>query len=227
MSGEMWAVVIVAVVFAALIGFLAGRSGGKSAKKKLDELETELARKGGELEDYKRRVDAHFDRSAELFVSMAGSYKSLFEHLSSGYEQLSDGRSGRDLFRERVATLLLDGPQPAAQAFEAAEAAEVEEGVKADEPASVQEEAAEAQAVAETTDAREDAAETAEAAEPAAAAAAARVEPVLGEESSATDRTETAAETSETAPDSAAEAVPEAREDSSGQASSEPAERKA
>ena len=84
MSGEMWAVVIVAVVLAALIGFLAGRSGGKSAKKKLDELETELARKGGELEEYKRRVDSHFDRSAELFVSMAGSYKSLFEHLSSG-----------------------------------------------------------------------------------------------------------------------------------------------
>jgi len=37
---------------------------------------------------------------------MAGSYKDLFEHLSSGYEQLSSG-SARQLFRDRVVSLLV------------------------------------------------------------------------------------------------------------------------
>lgn len=105
----MWAFVIVAVVAAALIGFMLGRANGNGARQKLSELEEDLGRKDAELGSYKRDVDAHFDQTADLFVSMAGSYKALFEHLSSGYAKLSDG-SDRDLFRERVATLLIDGP---------------------------------------------------------------------------------------------------------------------
>ena len=106
----MWAFVIVAVVAAALIGFLFGRTNGNGAKQKLKELEADLQGKDRELAVYKREVDAHFDQTASLFVSMAGSYKALFEHLSEGYAKLSDG-SDRDLFRERVATLLIDGPR--------------------------------------------------------------------------------------------------------------------
>ena len=108
MTGQaMWAFVIVAVVAAALIGFLFGRTNGNGAKQKLKELEADLQGKDRELAVYKREVDAHFDQTASLFVSMAGSYKALFEHLSEGYAKLSDG-SDRDLFRERVATLLID-----------------------------------------------------------------------------------------------------------------------
>ncbi len=111
MTGQaMWAFVIVAVVAAALIGFLFGRTNGNGAKQKLKELEADLQGKDRELAVYKREVDAHFDQTASLFVSMAGSYKALFEHLSEGYAKLSDG-SDRDLFRERVATLLIDGPK--------------------------------------------------------------------------------------------------------------------
>lgn len=111
MTGQaMWAFVIVAVVAAALIGFLLGRANGNGAKQKLKELEEDLQGKDRELAGYKREVDAHFDRTASLFVSMAGSYKALFEHLSEGYAKLSDG-SDRDLFRERVATLLIDAPR--------------------------------------------------------------------------------------------------------------------
>lgn len=113
MSGQaMWALVIVAVITAALLGFFFGRVSTKGVQQKLRETEHELARKDAEISSYKQEVDAHFDQTATLFMSMAGSYKSLFEHLSSGYERLSD-QSSRDLFRERVATLLLDGP-PAA-----------------------------------------------------------------------------------------------------------------
>lgn len=111
MTGQAsWAIVIAAILAAAVIGFLLGRVNGNGARQRLSEVEEELGRKDAEISGYKREVDAHFDKTATLFVSMAGSYKNLFEHLSSGYEKLSEG-SSRDLFRERVATLLLDGSQ--------------------------------------------------------------------------------------------------------------------
>lgn len=111
MSGQaLWAFVIVLVLAAAGLGFFFGRVSASGMKDRLREAEDALGRKDSEMAAYKREVDAHFDKSATLFVSMAGSYKALFEHLSSGYEQLSDG-SSRDLFRERVATLLIDAPR--------------------------------------------------------------------------------------------------------------------
>lgn len=113
MSGQaLWAFVIVLVLAAAGLGFFFGRVSASGMKDRLREAEDALGRKDSEMAAYKREVDAHFDKSATLFVSMAGSYKALFEHLSSGYEQLSDG-SSRDLFRERVATLLIDAPREA------------------------------------------------------------------------------------------------------------------
>lgn len=111
MSGQaLWAFVIVLVLVAAGLGFFFGRVSNSGMKERLREAEEAVGRKDSELASYRREVDAHFDKTATLFVSMAGSYKDLFEHLSSGYQKLSDG-SGRDLFREHVATLLIDAPQ--------------------------------------------------------------------------------------------------------------------
>ncbi|MDX5362823.1 MAG: YhcB family protein [Pseudazoarcus pumilus] len=111
MSGQaLWAFVIVLVLVAAGLGFFFGRVSNSGMKERLREAEEAVGRKDSELAAYRREVDAHFDKTATLFVSMAGSYKSLFEHLSSGYEKLSAG-SSRDLFRERVATLLIDAPR--------------------------------------------------------------------------------------------------------------------
>src|SRR5690606_3294510 len=113
MSGQaLWAFVIVLVLAAAGLGFFFGRVGAGGMRQRLREAEDALARKDAEIAEYKREVDAHFDKTATLFVSMAGSYKALFEHLSSGYERLSAG-SSRDLFRERVPTLLFAAPRAA------------------------------------------------------------------------------------------------------------------
>jgi len=95
-----------AVFIAALIGFVVGRSpiGGKT--KRVAALEAEVSRQQDEIAGYKRDVESHFDKTATLVASMAGSYKDLFEHLSSGYEHLSSG-SARQLFRDRVVGLLV------------------------------------------------------------------------------------------------------------------------
>lgn len=88
-----------------VLGFLLGRIFG-GAKSRVVELEMELARQQTELSDYKQEVEAHFDKTASLFVSMAGSYKDLFDHLSSGSERISAGPA-RKRFRERVDALLI------------------------------------------------------------------------------------------------------------------------
>lgn len=99
-----WVIAIVAVVTSGVIGFFIGRAGG-AGRGRVDELEEALAREKAALEAYKEKVDAHFDKTAGLFVSMAGSYKSLFEHLANGYETLAPG-GARGVFKERIETML-------------------------------------------------------------------------------------------------------------------------
>ncbi len=103
----MWIIAIAAVVVGAVAGFFIGRSTGGS-KERVTELETEVSRHKEEIAEYKKEVETHFDKTATLFVDMAGSCKTLFEHLSAGYERLSEG-SARELFKERVSAMLLEG----------------------------------------------------------------------------------------------------------------------
>lgn len=100
-----WLIAISAVVIAGVVAFFIGRSTA-GTKARIDELEAELRGKQQEVEAYRKDVEAHFDKTATLFVSMAGSYKELFQHLSSGYETLSSG-SARTLFQQRVDALLV------------------------------------------------------------------------------------------------------------------------
>jgi len=102
-----WLVGIVAVILAGAIGFLLGRRG-KGDRLRVAELEQELERKNDEISGYRREVESHFDRTAALFTSMAGNYRELFDHLSTGYAKLSGG-SARELFRQRVDAVLLEG----------------------------------------------------------------------------------------------------------------------
>lgn len=113
---ELWVVVVMVAVIAGVIGFFAGRQTAGS-KERVDELEAALGREKAALADYRDKVDAHFDKTAGLFVSMAGSYKDLFEHLSAGYEHLAPGAS-RALFKDRVSALLLESRAPEAMPVE-------------------------------------------------------------------------------------------------------------
>lgn len=109
---EIWGIVIIAVIFAALIGFTIGRrkapGGQEEIKNLMQEYEQQISQKQAELDSYKKQVHDHYDQTATLFKDMAGSYKSLFDHLSVGYEQLGNFSDERVL-PERAGALL-DGP---------------------------------------------------------------------------------------------------------------------
>lgn len=112
-----WLVAIFAVVIVGVVAFFIGR-GTAGTKARIDELEAELSTRQAEVEGYRKEVEQHFDKTATLFVSMAGSYKELFEHLSSGYEKLSTG-SARELFQQRVDALLIGSARGASSGDEA------------------------------------------------------------------------------------------------------------
>lgn len=110
---EIWTITAIAVVIAALIGFAIGRKQQPGSNDKLktlsEEYELRLAEKQAEIDDYRDRVHSHYEKTAGLFVSMAGSYKELFDHLSEGYEQIGDNATQK-ILPERAGALL-DGPE--------------------------------------------------------------------------------------------------------------------
>ena len=109
---EIWGILFLATIFAALIGFAIGRRkapGGQDEIKKLtEEYNQQISQKQAELVAYQRQVHEHYDQTATLFKGMAGSYKELFDHLSVGYEQLGN-LSDQRVLPERAGALL-DGP---------------------------------------------------------------------------------------------------------------------
>jgi uncharacterized membrane-anchored protein YhcB (DUF1043 family) len=109
-----WLLAISAVVIVGVVAFFVGR-GTAGTKARIEELEAELARKRAEVDDYRKDVETHIDKTATLFVSMAGSYRELFEHLSAGYDKLATG-TGRDRFQQRVDALLVGRPAAAVPA---------------------------------------------------------------------------------------------------------------
>jgi len=104
----IWVIAIAAAALAAGAagGFFIGRSRSQAVER-VRALESEVARQQAELAGYRQDVEAHFDKTASLFVDMAGSYKAVFEHLATDYERLSDG-TARERLKARIGALLLD-----------------------------------------------------------------------------------------------------------------------
>ena len=111
-TAEIWGILILAVIFAGVLGYVIGRRkapGGQDEINNLtQEYEKQLSQKQEELEGYKQLVHEHYDTTADLFKNMAGSYKKMFDHLSTGYEQLGN-LSDKRVLPERAGALL-DGP---------------------------------------------------------------------------------------------------------------------
>ncbi|MCX4188812.1 ZapG family protein [Methylophaga sp. OBS3] len=118
---EITALLIVAIIASVIIGIFIGRRMNVDNQEALRQLNTEhekqLLEKQTELDVYRDKVHAHFDKTAGLFVNMAGSYKDLFDHLSAGYDQL--GELGMDKKLPERAGALLDGPEANEQQVEA------------------------------------------------------------------------------------------------------------
>lgn len=132
-------IMLVAIaVIAALIGFVVGKFFG-SSRKEMVALRREVDQRHQELRQYRKKVKAHLNRTAGLFVTMAGSYKELYDHLSQTYEQLAQD-DAKNLFKAHLAQLMLSGsdnkpkPQEQDDVRDAADA--VQAGLQSGQPVS-------------------------------------------------------------------------------------------
>jgi hypothetical protein len=111
-TGLIVLITLLAAIISGAIGFVIGRKrapGGEAEVKKLiGDYEEQLLQKQNEIDTYQKMVHEHYDKTAGLFKDMAGSYKNLFDHLSTGYEQLGN-YSDKRVLPERAGALL-DGP---------------------------------------------------------------------------------------------------------------------
>src|SRR5690554_3780685 len=115
---EISIIAIVAVVIAAIAGFLSGRRQADSSPEQLKLLteahELQLAKLQAELDNYRQQVQQYHEKTANLLVSMAAPYKDMFDHLTEGYEKLGNDAEHK-ILPERAGALL-DGPENEASA---------------------------------------------------------------------------------------------------------------
>ena len=111
-SIELWAIGIVAVVIAGIVGFLIGRRQPVGSLEQLKQLteahERQLSQTQAELDAYREEVHSYHEKTANLFVSMAAPYKEMFDHLTEGYDKLGNFTE-RKVLPDRAGALL-DGP---------------------------------------------------------------------------------------------------------------------
>ena len=111
-SIELWAIGIVAVVIAGIVGFLRGRRQPVGSPEQLKQLteahERQLSQTQAELDAYREEVHSYHEKTANLFVSMAAPYKEMFDHLTEGYDKLGNFTE-RKVLPDRAGALL-DGP---------------------------------------------------------------------------------------------------------------------
>lgn len=110
---EISIIAIVAIIIAAIAGFLIGRQQSDSSPEQLKHLteahELQLAKLQTELDSYRQQVHQYHEKTANLLVSMAAPYKEMFDHLTEGYEKLGNDPTHK-ILPERAGALL-DGPE--------------------------------------------------------------------------------------------------------------------
>lgn len=110
-SIEISIIAIVAIIIAAIVGFVIGRQQSDSDPEQLKYLaeahELQLAKLQAELDSYRQQVHQYHEKTANLLVSMAAPYKEMFDHLTEGYEQL--GNDAEQKILPKRAGALLDG----------------------------------------------------------------------------------------------------------------------
>ena len=88
--------IIIGIVIAGAVGFLAGRNFSSEAKDKA-RLEQEVQEKQAELDAFRNKVTSHFEKTADLFNQVSDSYQSLYDHIAKSSNQLCAAPSFQSL----------------------------------------------------------------------------------------------------------------------------------
>ncbi|MDW7773560.1 MAG: DUF1043 family protein [Desulfobulbaceae bacterium] len=80
-------IIIVGLIIFAGLGIFVG-TRISSDRRRIRELEDELAETKKNLETYRSKVNTHFKKTSELFGQMTDSYRAIYMHLAEGSQEL-------------------------------------------------------------------------------------------------------------------------------------------
>ena len=119
---DIWITLVVIVV--AIAGFFAGRFFAPN-QQEIQDLTNQLAEKEASHQKYREQVAEHMAGSAQKFGKITQEYRELYEHLSSGAQELCERRAiPRELSTSHVNILAVESPSSAPQIESVAEPAE-------------------------------------------------------------------------------------------------------
>jgi len=102
---------LIVVVAAFIVGIYAGKFISPGSRR-VKELEKKLEEDNQQHQLYKDEVAQHFSQSANLFGDITEKYRSLYEHMSSGAQDLCDRRNiPQDLATSHVNILAAETPE--------------------------------------------------------------------------------------------------------------------
>jgi uncharacterized membrane-anchored protein YhcB (DUF1043 family) len=83
--------VAAALIIGAGIGWLLGAQRRPAHRNVIEDLESRLEQAVSSRSDYEAEVREHFSRTAELLNRLSEDYRSVYQHIASGADQLCDG----------------------------------------------------------------------------------------------------------------------------------------
>ncbi|HFC54090.1 MAG TPA: DUF1043 family protein [Gammaproteobacteria bacterium] len=98
-----------------IAGFLAGRASRAKDARRSTEFESELQNARQEAEEYRNRVNQHFEKTAELVGDLTNSYRDMtrryrkvYEHLAQGAHTLASTDTGRMITSSTIERLIYE-----------------------------------------------------------------------------------------------------------------------
>ncbi|MEM9102045.1 MAG: DUF1043 family protein [Pseudomonadota bacterium] len=79
---------VIGIVLGVFFGIFIERQNARDSGTRESELEQAIKTKEQELSDYKEKVDAHFQKTAEMFSGITEQYRSLYTFMASESEDL-------------------------------------------------------------------------------------------------------------------------------------------
>ncbi|MDO6564047.1 YhcB family protein [Amphritea sp. 1_MG-2023] len=130
-ENSVWIIGIVTLLAGALIGYLLGRSGDSSSQKKLTSQLNDAQR---DLNEYKEKVNGHFEKTAELVNGLTESYKQVHQHLAQGSEMLCMGEHSPEKLNSDVQARIAESASAAETSTAAEQSPITDEPATAAEP---------------------------------------------------------------------------------------------
>ncbi len=98
-----WIAGLAIIVATAVIAYTMGKNQAPS-KRKIDELENLVVEKDNELQQYRQKVNHHFEKTANLFGKVTEDYQALYQFMAQSSEHLVGAQPFKNAMEHKPAT---------------------------------------------------------------------------------------------------------------------------